>query len=612
MVFISLSTYRLVQLRPELFTIAAGLALHPLVLTRPGGPAPRHLVAAALLTLVWANVHPAFALGPLLVFGTAAAVAAASFVLPIGVAGDANAANEPELRRATRLGGTGLAMTFAGMINPLGPAAYGAYFDGGRDNLPLAAVRDEWNPTDLLAWPTPDMPPSLAAWLLTWLCLSGVALAGIRFVRGRRRGGRAAGETIDAGLLAAAVAGIVAAIAASRFLWMGSFAFALLPGAVPRPMIPESRMRIPSGFSSAACAIFALIVLTLHFRIGDWPMVSRFLSDEASSYADAYPAEKYSAHAVWFLADTEVTGRVFNDYPLGGFMAFWLAPELKMSSSGTMNVSRDSMEILLAVADRRPSPGLGSVGAQLDHLGIDLFLGVGLPIAPSPARPVPSTVRHLENEPEWLLVFRNLRSAVYLRRNARNHANLARIEAYYAAAGVPFDRERGFDVELVLTRATGWAKEHGLIPLDFEVLVESVREELRHGAAGSATDRLATLYAVLGEYERAIRLDRLVLQSRPDDPRSGARLVGCLLQAQPLDEAISEARALEERNAPGSSADPASWTRALQALAETDEASRARTLALQPLIDRLGIDLVRARTVPAPVRDRRPVSAIVR
>lgn len=601
--FIVLSTYRLVQLRPELFTIAACLLLHPLVLAPRHGPSRRATLAAALLTLVWSNVHPAFALGPLLVLGTAAAVAAASFVLPTGVEPDGAIA--PERRRAARLGWAGVAMTVAGTVNPLGPSAYAAYFDGERDNLPLAAVRDEWNATNLLAWPTSGTTPSIAAWLVAWLCVAGVVLAGVRFVMERRRADRATAPAVDPGLLAAAVAGMAAAAVASRFLWMASFAFPLLARALPRATSPVAWARARNLAASAACTVFVLLAVPLHFELGDWPMVSRFIGDGASAYADDYPTEKYSAHAAWFLADTGVTGRLFNDYPLGGFLSFWLAPELSMSSSGTMNVSREAMDINLAIADRRPLPSADDYPALLDTLEIDLFLGVGLPIAPSDARPVPSTVRHLEHEPGWLLVFRNLRSAVYLRRNDRNRANLERIEAYYAFAGVPFDRERGFDVERVITRSTEWATDHGLIPLDFRALVETVRDELGGGQAGPAAERLASIYAVLGAYDRAIRLDRLVQQVRPGDPASGMRLIWSLVQSQQLDAAIRSASELEERIAPGSASSDGSLTGTLHALARADAAARARSIALQPLLDRHGIEMVRARTVPAPVRARR-------
>ena len=33
----------------------------------------------------------------------------------------------------------------------------------------LASISDEWNPTDLLAWPAPFLPPTVAAWLACWL-----------------------------------------------------------------------------------------------------------------------------------------------------------------------------------------------------------------------------------------------------------------------------------------------------------------------------------------------------------------------------------------------------------------------------------------------------------
>ena len=102
-----------------------------------------------------------------------------------------------------------------------------------------------------------------------------------------------------------------------------------------------------------------LIALTLaaaigHVRAGDWRMVTAVLRVEGAGYGAPYPTQRYNAHAVWFLADAGLEGRLFNEYPVGGFMSFWLAPAVQVASSGTMNVAREAMRANFAIGERRP------------------------------------------------------------------------------------------------------------------------------------------------------------------------------------------------------------------------------------------------------------------
>ena len=82
-----------------------------------------------------------------------------------------------------------------------------------------------------------------------------------------------------------------------------------------------------------------------------------------------------------------------------------------------------------------------------------MFVGIGLPQPPRSSRPWIYSSGHLERAPGWIAVFREPQSAVYLRANARNRANLARVEDYYARAEVPFDAAIGFDAAAVIRSA---------------------------------------------------------------------------------------------------------------------------------------------------------------
>ena len=74
-VFLVLAWYRLVQLRPELLTLAGVLCLQHLLFA-PALPSWRRVAASVGLVWLWANVHAAFMLGPLLIAAALAGVAA--------------------------------------------------------------------------------------------------------------------------------------------------------------------------------------------------------------------------------------------------------------------------------------------------------------------------------------------------------------------------------------------------------------------------------------------------------------------------------------------------------------------------------------------------------
>ena len=60
--------------------------------------------------------------------------------------------------------------------------------------------------------------------------------------------------------------------------------------------------------------------------------MSRGIPPSWSRYARPYPASKYHANAVWVLKDAGLEGNLFNEYYMGGFLGFWLAPELRAAT----------------------------------------------------------------------------------------------------------------------------------------------------------------------------------------------------------------------------------------------------------------------------------------
>jgi hypothetical protein len=380
---------------------------------------------------------------------------------------------------------------------------------------------------------------------------------------------------VDAALAAVGLVSLAGMLFAVRFLWLGIFplwALAQLQRAsvAAGSQIGRRRMR---AWATAVTSVLLVPAFVWH---GDWPMISRGV--QWQTYDRPYPAGKNFAHAVWFLRDTELTGNLWNDYSSGNFLGYWLAPCLRTFVNSSLNVPKDVMEARHAIVQRGWGAGV-AVTELLERYEVDVFFGTGEPIV-SPSRRAPIyTTTHLENTPGWTLVFRNLRSALYLRADERNAANLGRVAAYYARAGVPFDPERGFDVERVLREAPGWAFEQGVVPANLADL-ESLARSLDPIRKPTAQARLASVWAVLGSYERAEALDRRILRSDPRAVGAARRRLWSLLHLGRADESLAAAEALAAIAAPEDALSNAlvDAARGQTALAPADAAARVATL----------------------------------
>lgn len=519
--FVLLADYRLVQLRPHLFTIAATLVTHRLLLERAAPPDFVRIGLASALALVWVNVHAGFVLGPVLVAGSAGFLLLAA---PLRSPDD----RAPDRTRALRLAIAAACMGVATLANPDGPSAFAAYFTSGGDTLDLGIAGDEWRAFRPFAPPPVGAPPAPLTWGLLWMLLVAVPIASVRAVQSWKTK-----TPIDPVRVALAIAFLFALFTAVRFTWLGVFALALLGsflrGGASLPL-------------RAALAMGALAGAAGFYFAGTWPMVTRALQSPTASYRSAYQVAKYHGHAIWMLRDAGVEGHLLNPYWMGGFASFWLSPAMQMSASGTMNVEPEAMQAQLAVFDRR---GLDdrSFETLLDGLDVDVFLATGLPRTRRSNPTNRYTLAHLDVVDGWTPVFRSLRSAVHLRDHPRNDANFERIAAWYARQGVPFDRESGFDVERVVSEAPAWAIEHGLIPQDWRGLMQAVRRgSASDPGTAQALDRAATLYATLGLYENAERVDAALLRAQPANAAARRRRIWSLLHLGRWDEAAESAR----------------------------------------------------------------------
>ncbi len=534
--FAALAAYRLIQLRPHLFTLLAVLTLYWLLLESTSPPSRKRIAGAALLFAAWANMHAAFLLGPLLV-GTA-----------LGGILIAMALGDAERRTRDRGRATGLALAAglggaATLLNPSGLQSHLAWFVAGRETPELARVGDEWSAVDLFAFPLPGLPPSPLAWLIFWgLILAVVALIVHAARRARQSpNGNETRASVDPALLSVALLSLALPLLAVRFLWLGIFPLLLLAHTL-RPWL-EARAQTKWVPWIGAGASLLLVPALLNWGTG--PLIFATLPGTWAGYAEPYRAGKYHADLIWMLDDTGLQGTAFADYHMAGFAGYWLAPDIRTLVNGTLNVPQDVIAANLPLRERRGQREGETYTELLDRHGVDLFLGIRLPRAADSTRPWFYSTAHLERTPGWIPIFRNLTGAIYLRTNAKNQPNLQRLIEYYAEQEVPFDPAVGFDAEQVTRKNRTWAILHGLIPRHFGAITEAAYgSDPKLKLQGRGT--LAAIYSALGLYERAIELDRKRLEADPGIIPVRRRLVWCLLRLGRITEALEFAEPLGE------------------------------------------------------------------
>jgi len=540
----TLSAYRFVQLRPHLGTIVAVLLLHWILFSKRETPSWRRSFAAVALMAIWANMHPVYPIGPVLVAIASASLFLSSFLEnhSDGVASRA---------RATRLAWVAFLGLGATFINPSGPDGYATAFLAAKGSESVAIVVDEWSRIQLLTWPTASLPPSRLNWVCAWLLVVTVPVVAVRLLWTRWRNVRVSRSGVDPVEIAFAVIGLGAMLLATRFAWMAFWPLLLLASTMrgQAPTAPTSATSRSSAVLTLALALVAFALVPAFHRWGDWPMVTRGLPTSLAGYRMPYAAGKYHAHAVSFMQATKLEGNLFGRYAEGGFQAFWLGPAIRTAMNGSLNMSNEALAASFAIRERMGTPADPRFEDALDELGVDLFLGVGLPMAARPGRPPAYSTIHLENTPGWVLVFRNLDSALYIRDDERNSSNLDRVYDYYFANGIPYDRALGFQPGRALRSAPQWSRVHGVwTPL----LAGQV-------GLGPETRRLgsrAMVYLALGMYDEAKANNDALLRIEPANASALRRRAWLLLRAgrpRQNDELVMALHALSRLSSPGDS-----------------------------------------------------------
>lgn len=528
--FLCLGWYRLLQLRPDLFSIAAALALYAAVIApeRPG----RWRVAGALALLwVWVNAHSLFAVGLALLLAASLGALGESWLARL--AGDALRARAA-LRRAGGLAALCAAGALVTLANPRGVAQHLTFVTEASVGS-IWKIRDDFRPWNPLA-PTRDLTAFTPfSWALADLLFGAFLAVGAwrawRFVRRRDAAALAA---LDCVHLALGGAALVACLVAVRFHWLALFPLLYLLRAWRGR---ARRLALAPLCFAAATLLLALAMPRANGFVGFFAEVAR----EPEGWRGDFMDERYCGPGMRFLRDAGLEGSLYQPFNLGGFLGFALAPRLRTFIDGRLDhVPAQVLDDYLAIRRASRDGPSATLRGLLDRWGIDVFFADAFPEAEYPER---ASGFHLRRLPEWQLLYVSRSCAVYLRRSPANRENLARAAAYYRERGVPFEPLRDFDAARALREAPEWARVQRIALADADRL-EAWRRGGDAAQRRSARERLADHAWRIGDLARSLALDEEWLAEEPDAFAPAWRRIDALLALGRAREALQAAQEL--------------------------------------------------------------------
>jgi hypothetical protein len=536
LVWCTLSWFRLVQLRPELVSFGAILALYALALVRDEPVGRGRAILVLALFVVWVNAHSLFAIGlGLLVAAALGAALEAWLARGLPDAGADERAGRA-LRRAAAFAGLALVAGVVTWLNPRGFEQHATFFTESSGGL-IWKIQDDFLPWRPWIWPEARGPAfTRLAWALSnalyALFFVAAARAALRLFRLRSPGALDRLDPVHLGLGAAA---FVASLVAVRFHWLSLFPLLyLLRGLRATPARLGSRWVISAAALGLACALPVS---------GGFAGFAAEVAREPEGYRADWLDERYAGSGARFLAETQLEGRLYHPFNLGGFLGYWLAPRLATFIDGRLDhVPADVLDDYLILRRTSQSGPTAPLRERLERWGIDVVFADAF--APEWYAKRHSGV-HLRRLPEWILIHASRSHGIYLRRNPRNVENLRRVANYYAARGIAFDPRHGLDVHRALAQAPGWSREQSLV-MPNEGAFESWVEHRDPARRRRAREALAGHAWRIGDFERSLTLDGALLAETPEDRDAGFRSLDALLGLGRLAEAVPLADRLAE------------------------------------------------------------------
>lgn len=158
---------------------------------------------------------------------------------------------------------------------------------------------------------------------------------------------------------------------------------------------------------------------------------------------EGWDANAFPTSAGAFVLAAGMRGNVLPGSNWGGYLTYVL-PDSRVFMHGHWAEAPKTFEDYMAIVFWR-----NDMEQLLDRYDVTVLL-------------VPSVWERRLRSAQWVRVFGNLESAVFVRTN--DAAALAACAGYYARVGVPFSPSQGFDPKVAISAAPGWAREFRLIP----------------------------------------------------------------------------------------------------------------------------------------------------
>jgi len=420
------------QVRPHVLNLLVGAALYGLAFVARPRLSALQIGGFALATAVWANTHSASVLFPALVAGYAIADAFDRRVLGRGVAmRDALGGGDPR-----RVAALALASGAALFATPHHFELIPYVLESARINAQLSL---EW--LSILRYANDPSARVLIAGFAIALT-AGIAAALARL----RRGAPLAPLVVALGCAAAP-------LRTMRFTWLAFAPLALAAGEATRGIAratERTRALASVGAFALACAAIPLLF---------WPaegLARRFGSVRPETFfaRSSFPTATTGLLDELARAGTPLEGRLFARAEWGGYLTLVLNGRYPIFADGRWPEIGES----IVRAGHVIATGRSGALDLADDFALDLLLVEREWMEGAPA------VERARRDASWLRVFAAYNSELWARRDATGEPQRATLAAYYAAQGVPFDPERGFDPRAARDAKPAWARAHGIGP----------------------------------------------------------------------------------------------------------------------------------------------------
>lgn len=401
-------------MRPELFSLLFFTMFYTWFITAHRRATVLHYVLFFIVCVLWINLHP-FMIFTGIVIAVLSAARIAVKLRPFN-----------EWFRGTDLpfDPNILLLLFlaASLMNPYGYHIYGYVFD----TTPIVKeLIREWQ--SIFVFLQADTFKSVTGGVLAFPLIMkgsviGITIAFLGLLAGSYvRKIRWSIEDILIGLLMTYMA-----ITAARFAWL-LFVPILLIVKYGRLHIEKDGVPARFGPVMSAALWVAVSICSVYWAKEGYLRIPYNLGHEIE-------VNNYPDVPVRILRETNLTGRLYNPAAWGGYLAYHLYPGYKIFLD-TDTYLHGAMLVLISNMIQFEYQGFEKL---IDKYEFDVLLfkkvfGDRRPVVPH----------------DWTLIFENINSAIYLRNNARNAANLEKIVEYYRKNNVPFDPEKGFDIDLL-------------------------------------------------------------------------------------------------------------------------------------------------------------------